>query len=148
MIYFMEPLPESGADTAGWQPFIRNPSNALVKAGLFAGVYFVHELLHMAVIYRAGDVSITHSFMFLWITSGAILGKCRFFVFMSLPFIILTAVPAIVCPFLSGEWRSMTVYIAWINSVIAGSDLINAVLIAIKPSRTMFYRGYYRTEDQ
>ena len=33
----------------------------------------------MAVIYKAGDISLTYSGIFFWITSGAVLSKLRFF---------------------------------------------------------------------
>lgn len=174
MLYFMKPLPETKIDTDDWKPFIKNQwfrnkfmycvyclqgillissiilgiwnfSNVIIKAGLFICTYVIHELCHIIVIYKAGDVSITHSGIFFWITSGAILKKLQFFVFMSLPFISLTVVPMILCVFLSGELRDIMVYIAWINSIIAGSDIINSVLIAIKPKNSLFYRGYYKT---
>ena len=63
---------------------------------------------------------------------------------MSLPLIGLTVVPAIACAFLSGECRAALAYMAWVNAVIAGSDIINSVLIAIKPRHALFYRGYCR----
>jgi len=112
----MKPLPEGKIDTTDWKPFIKNQwfrnnfmyfvyclqavflissiifgvwhfSNTFIKVGLFICTYVIHELLHMIVIYKAGDISITHSGIFLWITSGAVPGKLQFFVFMSLPFI-------------------------------------------------------------
>lgn len=173
MFYFMKPLPESKIDTIEWKPFIKNQwfrnhfmyfvyclqaallilsiifgvwhfSNTFVKVGLFICIYIIHELLHMTVIYKVGDISITHSGIFLWITSGAVLSKSRFFVFMSLPFIGLTVVPAILCVFLSGELKDIVAYGAWVNSIIAGSDIINSALIAIKPKDALFYRGYYK----
>ena len=64
---------------------------------------------------------------------------------MSLPFIGLTVVPAITCVFLSGGLKGTVAYVAWVNSIIAGSDIINSVLIAIKPNNSLFYRGYYKT---
>ena len=172
MMYFMKPLPEGEIDTTDWKSFIKNEwfrnnfmyfvyflqvmltiasilfgvwrfSNVFVKVGLFICTYIIHELLHIIVIYKAGDISITHSGIFLWITSGAVLNKLRFFVFMSLPFIGLTIFPAILCIFLSGELKNILVYVAWVNSIIAGSDIINSVLIAIKPNNALFYRGYY-----
>ena len=128
MLYFMKPLPEGRIDTTDWKSFIKNEwfrnnfmyfvyflqvmltiasilfgawrfSNVFVKVGLFICTYVTHELLHIIVIYKAGDISITHSGIFLWITSGAVLNKLRFFVFMSLPFIGLTIFPAILCVF-------------------------------------------------
>ena len=174
MLYFMKPLPDSKINTTNWNPFIKNQwfrknfmyfvyclqamliifsiifgvwrfSNAFIKVGLFVCIFIVHELLHLIVIYKVGDISITHSGIFFWITSGAVLNKLRFFAFMSLPFIGLTVVPAITCVFLSGGLKDTVAYIAWINSIIAGSDIINSVLIAIKPNNSLFYRGYYKT---
>lgn len=173
MIYFMKPLSQGNVDTTDWKPFIKNQwfrnnfmyfvyclqamllilsiilgvwnfSNAFMKIGIFICVYIIHEFLHIIVIYRAGDINITHSGIFFWITSGVVLKKVRFFVFMSLPFIGLTVIPAILCVFCSGELKDVVVYVAWVNSIIAGSDIINSVLIAIKPNNSLFYRGYYK----
>ena len=173
MFYFMKPLPKGKIDTAEWNPFIKNQwfrnhfmyfvyclqvvlvllssiydvwdfSNILLKSVLFIGTYLIHEFLHVAVIYKAGDISLTHSGIFFWITSGAVLSKLRFFLFMSLPFVGLTIVPTVLCCFIPERLRDVMVYIAWVNSIIAGSDIINSVLIAIKPRNSMFYRGYYK----
>lgn len=173
MMYFMKPLPEGEIDTSDWSPFIKNQwfrgsfmyfvyglqgillvcsflfgawrsLDSFQKTYLFLLVYIIHEILHLIVIYTAGDVSITHSGIFFWITSGAVLGKLRFFIFMFLPFFSLTAVPAAAYVFLPGELRDMAAYAAWINSVIAGADIINSVLIALKPKGSLFYRGYYK----
>lgn len=190
MLYFMKPLPESKLDTSDWKHFIKNQwfrkhfmyfvyclqavllvlsmllgvwlaLDDIMKVGLFISTFVIHELLHLVVIYRIGDISITHSGIFFWIASGAVLSKLRFFVFMSLPFIGLTVVPAIAALFLcayesaghipqaglpdvSGGLKDILVYVAWINAIIAGSDIINSVLIAIKPKKSLFYRGYYK----
>lgn len=175
MIYFMKPLPDGKINTDNWEPVIKNQwfrnhfmyfvyclqgmlllfsiisgawrfSNAFIKTGFFIGIFIIHEFLHLIVIYKAGDISITHSVIFFWITSGAVLNKLRFFIFMSLPFIGLTVVPAIVCVFLSGKLKDIMIYIAWVNSIIAGSDIINSIIIAIKPNNASFYRGYYKTD--
>lgn len=176
MLYFMKPLPENKIDTADWKPFIKNIwfrnnfmyfvyclqliviilsiifgvwhfSNILIKIGLFICVFVIHENLHLIVVFKAGDISITHLSIFVWITTGAILNKSRFLVFMSLPFIGLTVVPAILCIPLSGELKDIMVYTAWVNSIIAGSDIINSVIIAIKPNNSLFYRGYYTKKE-
>ena len=173
MLYFMKPLPENKIDTADWKPFIKNKwfsnnfmyfvyclqliliilsiifgawlfSNIFIKIGLFICVFIIHEILHLIVVFKAGDISITHSGIFFWITPGAILSKSRFLVFMSLPFIGLTVVPAILCIHLSGELKEIMSCAAWVNSIIAGSDIINSVLIAIKPKNSLFYRGYFK----
>ena len=177
MLYFMKPIPKGTIDTTDWNPFIKNQwfknhfmyfvyylqtallissiklgvwgfSTVFIKVVLFVCTYVIHELLHMIVIYKAGDMSITHSGIFLWINSGAVLSKLRFFIFMSLPFISLTVIPAILCIFLSGELKDLAVYVSWINSIIAGSDIINSVLIAMKPKNTLFYRGYYKEKSR
>ena len=193
MLYFMKPLPESKLDTTDWSPFIKNEwfrnhfmyfvyclqavllllsillgiwrsLNDFMKVGLFISTYVIHELLHLVVIYQIGDISITHSGIFFWINSGAVLSKLRFFVFMFLPFIGLTVVPAIVALFLfanefagqisqaglpdvSGGLKDIVAYVAWINAIIAGSDIINSVLIAIKPKKSLFYRGHYKVRS-
>ena len=175
MLYFMKPLPKCEIDTNEWKPFIKNPwfrnhfmcfvyclqgalllfsilfgvwnfADTFVELGLFICIYVIHEMLHIIVIYKAGDISITHSGIFFWITSGAVLSKLRFFIFMSLPFVGLTVVPAILCVFLSGDLRNIAVYVAWVNSIVAGADIINSVLIAIKPNNSQFFRGFYKAK--
>lgn len=176
MLYFMKPLPEGSIDTNGWKPFIRTPwfrnyymyftyllQATLLITSIITGIwqsvdfyviavltvftYIVHELLHIAVICRSGDISITHSGFFLWITSGAVLGKLHFFLFMSLPFFMFTVFPVLLCNFLLGEWNQFFIMIAWINAIIAGSDIINSLLIIIKPPHSFFYRGYYYNQS-
>ena len=169
----MKPLPDEVIDITDWKPFIKNQwfrnhfmyfvyflqatlvvaslrlgvwnfADFFVKAGLFVLIYIIHELLHLIVIWKAGDISITHSGIFFWITSGAVLGKLRFFIFMSLPLIGLTILPSILCFFCQDELRNIAVYIVWVNSIIAGADIINSVLIIMKPNNSVFYRGYYK----
>lgn len=175
MLYFMKPLPKSNIDLTDWKPFIKdqwfrdhfmyfvyclqailiiasimlgvwNFSSSFFRLVLFICVYIIHELLHIVVVYRIGDISLTHSGIFFWLTSGAILNKLRFFIFMSLPLIVLTVIPAVACVFLSGEAKDIVLYISWINSIIAGADIINTFLIAIKPNGSLFYRGYYKVK--
>ena len=155
MFYFMKPLPEGKIDTAEWKPVIKNQwfrnhfmyfvyclqivlvvlssingiwkfSNILVRYVLFISTFLVHELLHVVVIYKVGD-------------------KLRFFLFMSLPLICLTIVPAVLYCFVPEDLRDIMAYIAWVNSIIAGADIINSVVIAIKPSNSIFYRGYCKS---
>ena len=90
MFYWMKPLPEADIDYEKYKPFIRNNwfrqnfmyfvyvlqvtlvilsillgvwkfSNILIKLALFLLVYLVHELLHISVVWRVGDISLTHS---------------------------------------------------------------------------------------
>lgn len=176
MLYFMKPLPDGVIDISDWNPFLKNEwfrehfmyfvyilqatlvifsmrlgvwnsINFFISMGLFIFVYIIHELLHLIVIWKAGDISITHSGIFFWITSGAVLGKLRYFTFICLPFIGLTVLPVIVSFFCRRELRSIAVYIAWVNSIIAGADIINSILIVIKPNNSVFYRGYYKVRS-
>ena len=100
MICWMKPLPEGKIDTTSWKRFIENAwfrnhfmwfvyglqailrilsfglgawdfSSFFVRMGLLMGTLIIHELLHLVVIYRAGDVSVTYSGLFHWISSGA-----------------------------------------------------------------------------
>ena len=176
MMYFFKPLPPGDKDMSGYQPFIENEwfrkhfmkfvyalqavlvvismmlgvwdfANLFVQIMIFVVVYVIHELLHIVVVYKIGDISLTHSGMFLWLNSSAIMSKKRFWLFMTLPLIGLTVIPMILLPMADGMVYDMLRYILWINAIIAGSDIINSVLIAIKPPNARFYRGYYSTED-
>lgn len=122
--------------------------NTLIRLLLFIIVYPVHELLHISVALPAGDIYMTHSGIYFWLTPDVPLKKWHFWLFMTLPFITLTAVPAVLSFILSGEIVPYLRYIAWINAVIAGSDIINSLLILIKPSDAVFYKGYYKTSDE
>lgn len=118
-------LPQVRIDLSEWIPFIRNqwlqthymkfvyllqvmiflipyffrewfppiPIFALVLIGNL--VFIIHETLHIIVINKKSDISLTFSGIFFWLHTNAILSKPRFWVFMSLPLIILSVVPAI-----------------------------------------------------
>lgn len=173
MFYWMKPLPEVSIDHEQYKPFIANDwfrknfmyfvyflqgllvvlsiilgvwdfSNAFTKIGVFALVYLVHELLHISVVWRVGDISLTHSGIFLWLNSSAKMSKLRFLLFMSMPLIVLTIIPTIVVLFSDGLIYQYARYIAWINAIIAGADIINTFLIIIKPGSSVFYRGFYK----
>ena len=173
MIYWMKPLPPAEIDTGEYRPFIRSDwfrkhymwfAYGLMVLILAAGflrpgirslrmviclalgipVFVTHELLHFVTVYRIGDVSLTHSGIFFWMNSGAHMTKGRFWLFMSLPLVTLTFVPAALAAAISGPVRPYLLYIAWLNAVIAGSDIINSVLILFKPRKAVFYRGYYK----
>lgn len=173
MIYFFKPLPACDLDLSDWQPFIKNKwfdkhfmkfvyalqivlvilsvymgawlfSNWFVKIIVFCVVYLIHELLHIVVIYRIGNISITHSGIFFWIHSDAVMGKKRFWLFMALPFLGLTVLPMILMIWTKGWWFELIRYVVWVNAIIAGADIINIVLIALKPTQAKFCRGYYK----
>ncbi len=176
MIYLFKSLPSSDIDFSNWTPFIKNVwfrkhfmkfvyslqvvlalvsmmmgawdfANWVIKSIIFILVFIVHELLHILVIYKIGDISLTHSGIFFWLNSNAIMSKKRFWLFMTLPLLVLTILPIFVLPFTYGFAFDVLMYILWINSIIAGSDIINSILIAIKPSNAKFCRGYYIVEN-
>ena len=107
-------------------------------------VFIMHEILHILVINNKGDISFTFSGIFFWLNTNAILSKKRFWLFMSLPFIILSVLPFIASLYLSGNIKSLMLFIGWINLIISSSDIINSFLILIKPNKSVFCRGYYR----
>ncbi|MBE4909868.1 DUF3267 domain-containing protein [Bacillus luteolus] len=107
-------------------------------------VFVFHEWLHILVITKKGDISITFSGIFFWINTNASLSKGRFWVFMSLPFIVLSVVPVIISFYVSGNIKLILLFVGWFNTLISSSDIINSFLIAFKPKNTVFCRGYYR----
>ena len=110
-------------------------------------VFVIHELLHILVAYKTGDISVTCSGMSLWISSNAIMSKHRYWLFIALPLIVLTIIP-IFLSLIIGFPSETLKYIAWINAIIASSDIINSILIAIQPSNSKFCRGYYIAGNQ
>ena len=176
MFYFFKPLPPNDIDHTIYRPFIKNKwfrknymkfvyalqltliffsielgiwnfANWIIQTIVFIVVFLCHELLHIVVVYKIGDISLTHSGIFFWLNSNATMSKKRFWLFMSLPLLVFTIIPLFFLPLLDGFIFEMIVYIIWINAIIAGSDIINSLLIAIKPSRSKFYRGYYTIEN-
>ncbi len=117
---------------------------ALILISIF--VFIIHEFLHILVISKKGDISLTFSGTFFWINTNAVLSKIRFWLFMSLPFIALSVAPGILSFFVSGDIKLILLFIGWINSIISSSDIINSLLIAIKPKTSLFCRNYYRVE--
>ena len=117
---------------------------ALILTGIF--VFLIHESLHILVINKKGDISLTFRGTFFWLHTNAILSKTRFWVFMSLPLIVLSVVPAIVSFYVTGNIKSFLLFVCWINLLISSSDIINSFLIVIKPKNSVFCRGYYRVE--
>lgn len=126
----------------GWFP----PITAIVLFLIGIFVFILHEILHIIVINKQGDISITFSGIFFWLHTNAILSKLRFWTFMSLPFMALSVVPFIVSLFLSEDIKSILLFVSWINAVISASDIINSFLIAIKPKNSVFCKGYYRLQ--
>jgi len=176
MIYFFKPLPPIDIDFSEYRPFIKNEwcrkhfmkfvyilqavliwisivlrvwdfSTWFIKITIFSIVYVIHESLHILVVYKLGDISLTHSGIFFWINSNAVMSKKRFLLFMALPLLVLTIIPIFLLPWAEGYSFRVLTYILWVNAIIAGSDIINSILIAAKPSNAKFCRGYCITEN-
>lgn len=176
MFYWMKPLPrvEIGKE---YKPFIKSDwfranfmwfvyalqlaltvfsictgvfsfSKLYVKLLILVAVYLVHELLHIVVVFRQGNISLTHSGIFFWLNTDAKMSKMRFWMFMTLPILVLTVIPCILMFAVSGGAYPYLRYIAWINAIIAGADIINSFLILIKPRKAIFYRGFYLVEKK
>ena len=60
---------------------------------------------------------------------------------MSLPIIVLSVIPAIISSFVSGNIKSILLFVCWINSIISASDIYNSLLIAMKPKHSIFVEG-------
>ena len=176
MIIWFRHLPQISMDSSEWTPFIKNHwfrehfmkfvyllqitiflmsgffdvgfssfnLFVLILIGIF--VFVIHESLHILVINKKGDISITFRGIFFWMHTNAVLSKTRFWIFMSLPLIGLSVVPAVVSFFVSGDSQSILLFVSWINLIISASDIINSFLIAMKPKNSVFCRGYYRVE--
>ena len=173
MFYWMKPLPELQIDYNEYKPFIKNDwfrshymwfayglmillgvlawftggfraGNLWIKILIYCVVYPLHELCHISVALPKGDVYMTHSGLYFWLTPNFPMRKWHFWVYMTLPFIVFTVLPVIGSIFAPEPLRAYLIYIAWINAITAGSDIINSVLIMIKPVDSRFYRGYYR----
>ena len=110
-------------------------------------VFIIHECLHIIVINNKGDISLTRSGIFFFFFTNAILFKVRFWTFMSLPIIVLSVIPAIISSFVSGNIKSILLFVCWINSIISASDIYNSLLIAMKPKHSIFCRGYYKVKE-
>ncbi|MEK4627060.1 MAG: DUF3267 domain-containing protein [Solibacillus sp.] len=109
-------------------------------------VFIFHEFLHIVVVKKEGNISLTFRGMFFWIHTDAVLSKARFWIFMTLPLIVLSVMPAIASFFVSGNLQSILLFVSGLNLLISASDIINSFLIFIKPKNSLFFRGYYRVE--
>lgn len=173
MILWFKHLPKINMNLEEWTPFIKNnwfrkhfmkfvyslqiiillmanffykwfssfDGFVLVLIGIL--VFFLHETLHIIVVIKKGNISLTFS-GFFWLHTDAVLSKTRFWIFMSLPFIALTLLPGLVSFFVSGDLKSILLFVSVLNLWISSADIMNSVLIAVKPRNAIFYRGYYR----
>lgn len=174
MILWFKHLPQPNLNLSKWTPYIQNPwfrkhymklvyllQIILFLIPVFVGgrfpqisklalflicifVFIIHEILHIIVINKKGDMCLTYSRLFFWIYTNAVLSKPRFLVFMSCPFILLSVVPFIVSFFLPQDIKSILLFVSWINALISASDIINSFFIVIKPKNSVFCRGYFR----
>jgi len=177
MIYWNRPLPELQIDWKEYKPFIKNEwfrshymwftyglMGLIFAVGVFGGVlkagspvlelliilplYVTHELLHILVVFRKGDLYLNYfGGIYLWLTPDVALGKGRFWLFITLPFLVLTPGAGIAGMLIGGRCGDFLWYLAWVNAIIAGSDILNSVLIAVKPKGSLFYRGYYKNRS-
>ena len=109
-------------------------------------VFLMHECIHIVTVHKKGDMSLTYSGRFFWLHANAVLSKTRFWIFMSSPFLALSVVPAILSFYVPDNITAILLFISWINAVISSSDIINSFLIALKPKKSVFCRGYYRVK--
>lgn len=174
MIKWVTKLPETEIDTNEYKPFIKNewfrkhymwfvyalmfliliPVSLLTtsmnsipflfRLGLILPVFLIHEILHILVVFKIGDIYLMHSGIFFWLHSDAHMSKIHFWIFMTLPFLVLTIFPLIIKIFYKGTFVPYLDYIAWINAIMASSDILNSMLILIKPYNSVFYHGYYK----
>ncbi|MFC5602676.1 DUF3267 domain-containing protein [Sporosarcina koreensis] len=177
MILWFRHLPKINMDSSEWKPFIQNTwfrkhfmkfvyllmAAFSLAPNWFGGsftpminfpllliiflVFIIHEALHMLVIHKKGDMSLMFRGIYFWIHTNAILSKKRFWIFMSLPFIVLTVIPAIASIFVSGDSKALLLFISWFNLIISSADIINSFLILMKPGKSVFCRGYYRVKS-
>jgi len=125
MIYWMKPLPEEKIDESVYKPFIKYEwfrnrfmlfvyalQICIVISSMYLKVwecssyieivliiiitFLIHEFLHLVVIWGRGNISLTHSGIFFWINTDAKLSKIRFWIFMTLPIIMLTITPSFI----------------------------------------------------
>ena len=174
MIYWNKELPKLNINYSEYEPFIGNEwlrkkymyftygimvvlfvlalitgglsaGNLLIRVLIFPFVYVIHEFLHIIIVFQKGDIYLNYfGGIYLWLTPDIELPKRRFWLYMTLPLLVLTGLTGIGSLFSSGAIKEYLCYIAWLNAIIAGSDIINSVLIMIKPVDSRFYRGYYR----
>ncbi|WP_342534818.1 DUF3267 domain-containing protein [Lysinibacillus sp. FSL K6-0057] len=175
IIFWFRHLPQIDMDLSDWTPFIQNDwyrkhymkfvyllqfiiflmpfffethftyINNFSLIIIVIIVFIIHEYIHIVTINKKGDISLTFS-GFFWLNTNAVLSKSRFWFFMSLPFIVLSVIPAIMALYVPSNIKPIIVFVSWINAVISASDIINSFLIAIKPKSAVFYRGFYRVK--
>lgn len=110
---------------------------------LFVLIFILHELLHIIIYYKQGDLSITYHNLLVRINTNAIITKKRFIIGLLLPIIVLTILPLLVSNFIDGYVNSLMLYIGCNNLVIGSFDIFESLIIIFKPNNSMFCCGYY-----
>ena len=106
-------------------------------------MFIGHEILHIIVIFKKGDFSITFNWLYFWITTNAEMSKFRYFLFTFLPLFILAAIPFIISLFIFNDLAFIIRLIAFGNLIISSADIINIIFILTKPNKAIFCRGMY-----
>ena len=172
MMSWFKTLEPVEVDTNIWRPFIQNKwfdrnfmsisrilQLALIVVSILFGIwnYFsilknvilvllifvVHEGIHIITIYRKDNVSLTRSGLDFWINTDKVLTKIHFWIFMTAPILVLSVIPMLLYFCTNGILNELMLFIAWVNLIIARTDIINSILILLKPSGAVFFRGYY-----
>lgn len=172
MIYLFKNLPQKDIDFSNWNPFIKNEwlrKNYMIFVYILMGfliilsnilqvfrgrsiwngllicffVFVIHEALHFVTIFGKDDISFTHSGIFFWINTNAVLTKKHFLLFMSLPIIVLSGATWVMSLFVNARMGEILMVVCWFNLIIASSDIINTILIGIKPYNSVFCKGLY-----
>ena len=111
MIRWVQTVPQPEIDHSQYRPFIRNDwfrnhymffaywlmavlavllfvtggmkgVSWFLRIPVFVLVFLAHELLHILVIYRIGDIYLSHSGLFFWMNTNAEMSKGRFWLFI------------------------------------------------------------------
>ncbi|MGD6780981.1 metalloprotease family protein [Sutcliffiella horikoshii] len=133
MMLWFRPLPKVSLDPTVWAPFIQNN---WYREHYMKFVYLLQVVLLFIPTIFSTQFSHIHTFALI------LTGFLVFWVFMSLPFIVLSIVPFVLSFYVSGDLKLNLLFISWFNTLISASDIINSFLIALKPKNALFCRGY------
>lgn len=120
---------------------------AAISVALAFAVLAVHEALHILVVYRYGDVSLTRVkgyWGMVGVDSAAELSKLHYLIFALLPTLLLTVCPLIISLFTTGFASYFLGFAALSN--ISPVDIINSIVVIRKPRGTVILSGYYKVE--
>ena len=132
MIYWNKSLPKLNIDYEKYKPCIKNEwfrknymyfayglmimlfalatitggfraGNLWIRILIFPFVYVIHESLHVLSVFRKGDIYLNYfGGIYLWMTPNFELSKSRYWIFMTLPLLILTGFTGIASLFTTG----------------------------------------------